>query len=216
MKRLITTPHRLLMPALILSLSFAATAQTPTSAGSTRYRATSIGISTGWNAPYAAGLELSHFITRQLDLNVGVGTGLSGKKFGVGARYFVAPERRLSPYFGLNAVYSPGRRDIEVNSLPATSVFASDRIGTLEVLPTAVLHLRSGLRWQPGKKPGRVGLLGSIGYGIRSRNPMRYTMYEGEAEPSPESKQNYRFVFAPGGVELSLGLSIGLGQKMRE
>ncbi|WP_400194259.1 hypothetical protein [Hymenobacter sp. B81] len=153
-------------------------------------------------------------MSRKLDLNAGIGTGFSGNKFGLGTRYFVVPEHRISPYFGLNVVYSPGQRDISVDN--NNTRLSSRPIGTLDVRPTTVVHLRSGLRWQPGKQPGRVGVLGTIGYGIRTSKPFRYTIYEGYEEPNSSTKLANRILFLPGGLELSMGLSIGLGQKMRE
>lgn len=186
----------------------------------TRYRAWAIGLTpVGWDAPYGFGIELSHLVTRRLDVNVGTGIGLSGTKLGVGARYFLAPEKRVSSYFGLNVVRSGGWDEMELREGGGDDWYEGDgyRVGTLTVKPTTVLHLRYGLRWQPGKRPGHVGILGTVGYGVRvSGNPMVYRMDPGYDKPDSFEQMLDRSIYAPGGIELSLGLSIGLGQKMRE
>ncbi|MCC3157282.1 hypothetical protein LJ737_08530 [Hymenobacter sp. 15J16-1T3B] len=206
--------------ALLLATAGAATAQAPTDLpATTRYRATALGLSMGWDAPYGFGLEVSHLVTRRLDVNAGTGIGLSGTKLGVGTRYFLAPERRMSPYFGLNLVRSGGWDSIELREGGGDDWYEGDgyRTGTLTVRPCTVLHLRSGLRWQPGRRPGRVGLIGTMGYGLRvSGNPMRYHMDPGQELPDAVDRLAHRIVYAPGGLEVSLGLSIGLGQKARE
>lgn len=209
---------------LLLGLAAPAQAQTTEapaapSMGSTRYRATAIGFTPlGWDAPYGFGLELSHFVSRRTELNAGVGLSFSGTKAGAGLRYYLSPEKRVSSYFGLNVVQSGGWQEITLREGGGDDWYEGDgvEIGTLTVKPTTLVHLRYGLRWQPGREPGRVGLIGSVGYGLRvSGNPMRYRMNDGY-EPSSFDQLVYRTIYAPGGLELSLGLSIGLGKKMRE
>jgi hypothetical protein len=205
--------------ALLLGLTSYARAQSiPDVPSTSRYRATAIGINPlGWDAPYGFGLEVSHFVTHRLDLNAGAGISLSGTKVGVGLRYFTAPERRVSPYFGLNVVQSGGWRELEISEGGGDDWYEGDGEVTtvLTVKPTTLVHLRTGLRWQPGQQPGRVGLIGTIGYGLRvSGNPMQYDTVN-YPEPDNVTQTLHRFFYAPGGLEMSLGLSIGLGQKVR-
>ncbi|GAB2965870.1 hypothetical protein GCM10027048_39820 [Hymenobacter coalescens] len=211
----------LVAAALLLSLTSQAQTTAPETTAAplnTRYRATALSLSTGWGAPYGVGLELSHFVTRQLDLNAGVGIGLSGSKLGLGARYFLAPNKRVSSYFGLNLVRSGGWNEVEMREGGGDDWYEDGyRIGTLTVKASTVAHLRYGVRWQPGKRPGRVGVLGTVGYGIRlGGDPMVYHMDPSFDKPDKLEQAVYRSVYAPGGLEFSLGLSLGLGERMRE
>lgn len=210
--------------ALLLAVAAApAAAQTSDAAimpaPTTRYRATALNFTpVGWDAPYGFGVELSHFVTRRTELNAGAGVNLSGSKLGLGVRYYTAPQRRVSPYFGLNVVQSGGRSEMEIIEGGGDDWWEGDGevVTVLSVKSTTLVHLRTGLRWQPGRAPGRVGLIGSIGYGIRvSGNPMVYDVVN-YPEPDNTDQWAHRFVYAPGGFEMSLGLSIGLGQKMRQ
>ncbi len=71
--------------------------------------------------------------------------------------------------------------------------------------PSGVLNLRSGLRWQPG----RVGLLGTLGYGVRlTEDPITYSSNQ---MPSRQMRDLVEAI-SPGGLEITLGMSIGLGQ----
>ncbi|GAB3839289.1 hypothetical protein [Hymenobacter jeollabukensis] len=187
----------LLAGALALGLPVrAAAAETPGP-----YYRTTLGLSAGWGAPYGWGLDVGHFFSERLEGTVGGGLAASGAKAGVGARYFLLPQRATSPYFGLNAVYSGRLRD--QNASVSGDV-------PYDVRPGAVLHLRSGLRWQSD----RVGFLGTLGYGLRlSGYPIRFhEPAEGQAAPRPETVRTAR-AFAPGGLEISFGLSIGLGPR---
>lgn len=214
-------PRAAAAAALLLTATAAQAQDVPAAVPvTTRYRAWAIGLTPlGWDAPYGFGIELSHLVTRRLDVNVGTGIGLSGTKLGLGTRYFFAPEKRVSSYVGANLVYSGGWNSIELREGGGDDWYEGDgyHVGTLSVKPTTVLHLRYGLRWQPGKRPSRVGLLGTVGYGLRvSGNPMRYRMDPGYNEPDNIKQAVDRAIYAPGGLELSIGLSIGLGQKMRD
>jgi len=165
---------------------------------STNYRTSSLGLTLGWGSPYGWGLEYSHLVQPKLDVNVGLGLGISGGKLGIGARYYLTPERKLSPFFGANLVRS-GRID-------NISLDINNDHTEYSIRPNALLHLRSGLRWQPG----HVGLMGTLGYGARlSGDPVTFsTSYP---VPSP-ALRNWARAFGPGGVEISLGIIVGLGR----
>ena len=216
-----TSLLRAVAAAALLLGATTARAQTPEAAipVTTRYRATAIGFTpVGWDAPYGFGVEVSHFVSRRTELNAGVGINFSGSKVGVGLRYYSAPQKRVSPFFGLNVVQSGGNSEIEIREGGGDDWYEGDGYVTtvLTVKPTTLVHLRTGLRWQPGKRPGRVGVFGNIGYGIRvSGNPMQYDLVNYPA-PDRWDRWAHRLIYAPGGFEMSLGLSIGLGQKMRE
>jgi hypothetical protein len=76
---------------------------------------------------------------------------------------------------------------------------------TYTLAPSGVLNLRSGLRWQPG----RVGLLGTLGYGVRfTGDPVSYA----NGQLPSQRMRNTVEAISPGGLEITLGMSIGLGR----
>lgn len=210
-----------LLTALLLAASLPAAAQTdlntqPAAPASSpqpvfmarpidlsNYRVSSLGVDLGWGGPYGGlGFSYAHMITPNIDLNAGFGVGFGGK-IGFGVRYFVNPAKRVSPYLGANISRS-GRID-EFN-LTLDEGLPTEEKASYTMAPSGLLHLRGGLRWQPG----RVGLLGTVGYGIRfAGDPVLYATSTGMA-PSTRMR-NMTDLFTPGGLEISLGMSIGLG-----
>lgn len=161
------------------------------------YRRSALGITLGWGAPYGWGFDYAHMVSPRVDVNAGFGLGLSGAKIGVGSRFYVAPEKKVSPYFGANLVLSSATD----NTLDVDGDYTE-----YTTKANAVLNLRTGLRWQPG----RVGLLGTLGYGVRlGADPIVYSY--STPNPAPLTRDVAQAI-GPGGLELSLGLSIGLGR----
>jgi hypothetical protein len=186
-------PARGAQPAPASSAAY----QTP----ATRYAKSTLGLDLGWGGPFGWGLSYAHLLGPGTDVQVGLGVGIGGK-IGVGVRHFLAPTRKLSPYFGLS-VSRTGR--IDEFTLTLDEGMPTEEYARLTQRPTGVLHFRSGLRWQPG----RVGLLGTLGYGARfTGNPAEYAP---GITPSPRMRDWVR-IMGPGGVEVSLGLAIGLGR----
>ncbi|WP_019947962.1 hypothetical protein [Hymenobacter aerophilus] len=169
----------------------------PAEAPVSDYRRSALGITLGWGAPYGWGIDYAYMVSPQVDVNAGFGLGLSGGKLGIGSRVYLAPERKVSPYFGANLVLSSATD----NTLSVDNDYVEYRTRA-----NALLHLRSGLRWQPG----RVGLLGTLGYGLRlGGDPIEYS----PLTPSPaQLTRDVVQAIGPGGLEVSLGLSIGLGR----
>jgi hypothetical protein len=167
----------------------------------TRYAQSTLGIDLGWGGPYGWGISYAYLVAPGTDVNAGLGLGVGGK-IGVGVRHFLAPSRRLSPYFGLS-LSRTGR--IDEFTLTLDEGMPTEEYASFTQRPTGVLHFRSGLRWQPG----RVGLLGTLGYGARfTGDPAEYAP---GINPSPRMR-NFVKAVGPGGLEISLGIAIGLGR----
>ena len=169
-----------------------------------RYRTSSLGIDLGWGGPYGGlGVNYAHLIGAATDFNVGMGIGVGGK-IGFGVRQYLSPTKSLSPYLGVN-VSRTGRIN-DVNLTLDEDLPTEEKVN-YNMAPSGVLHLRSGLRWQPG----RVGLLGTLGYGVRFTNdPITYNTPTGQ-RPSQRMRDLVNLI-SPGGLEISLGMSIGLGR----
>ncbi|GAA4018016.1 hypothetical protein GCM10022408_34630 [Hymenobacter fastidiosus] len=162
----------------------------------TRYTSSSLSLEAGWGGPYGWGVAYAYQLQPRLDINAGLGLGVGGK-IGVGLRYYLRPQNALSPYFGVNVARSGRIENVEVT--------LNTEQATYSMAPSGVVHLRSGLRWQPG----RLGVLGTLGYGARfTGDPV--TFHNGHA-PSAELR-NLVQIISPGGVEISLGLIINLGR----
>ena len=161
------------------------------------YHKSNLNIEVGWGAPYGFGVSYGYMLTPHLDLNAGLGIG-AGAKIGVGARYFLLPQNQLSPYFGVSLARTGRLDNIEVTLDQERAVY--------NMAASGVLHLRGGLRWQPG----RLGLLGTAGYGARfTGDPITY-----HAGYFPSARMNNLVkVVSPGGLEISLGLIINLGPR---
>ncbi|MCC2548167.1 hypothetical protein LJY25_17085 [Hymenobacter sp. BT175] len=206
---MLTTRH--LLAGLVLSAAFLpALAQTTTpnpeyaptapvqTGPATVYPTMSLGLNSGWGAPYGWGLDLSYFVLPNLDVTGGAGIGV-GTKIGIGARYYLAPAKRVSPFLGANLVRS--------GSVPETRVSLPGNNGTMEenmyrIDASALMHLRAGLRWQPGS----VGILGTMGYGVVLGSDPTHLKYP---NASQEMKDVVDIV-GPGGIEISLGLTFRL------
>jgi len=169
------------------------------------YRLSSLGLDLGWGGPYGGlGVNYAYLITPNIDLNAGLGVGVGGK-IGVGARYYLNPARRLSPYFGVNLARSGQINDVTVTLDEGLS---TEEKVIYNIAPTGLLHLRAGLRWQPG----RVGLLGTLGYGARlTGDPVTYS-YTASGLPPSTRMRTIVDIVGPGGLEVSLGMSVGLGR----
>jgi hypothetical protein len=166
-----------------------------------RYSKSSLGVELGWSGPYGGlGVSYAHLVGPATDVTVGMGIGVGGK-IGLGVRHFLSPTRALSPYIGLNVSRS-GR--INEVSLTLDEGMPTEESTVYSMAPSGIVHVRSGLRWQPG----RVGLLGTLGYGIRfTGDPVSYA---NGLRPS-QRMCDLIDIISPGGIEVSLGMSISLG-----
>jgi hypothetical protein len=169
------------------------------------YHKSALNIDLGWGGPYGGlGVSYAYLVGPSTDINAGVGIGFGGK-IGIGVRQYLSPARRLSPYLGINVSRSGRIGDM---NLTLNEDQPNEEKATVRLEPSALLHLRSGLRWQPG----RVGLVGTLGYGVRlSNDPASYTYVNGQ-QPSKQMRTIVN-ILSPGGLEISIGMSIGLGRR---
>ncbi|WP_400191876.1 hypothetical protein [Hymenobacter sp. B81] len=161
------------------------------------FRTSSLALSLGWGAPYGFGLEYAYLVSSHVDVNAGAGLGLGGK-IGVGARYYLTTERAFTPYVGANLVRSGGIDNVRLS--------VDNEETEYRLCPSGVLHLRGGLRWQPG----HVGISGTVGQGLRlGGNPVEFS----PNYPAPSVRlRNAARILSPGGLEVSVALHIGLGR----
>ena len=200
--------YRTMLAALALSLPALAAPAQEASAALRHYPRTSLGLTLGWGAPYGWGIDASRLLTRKLDVNAGVGASITGTKAGMGTSYYFAPEHRVSPFFGASLVHSGGRKDVHVTEAHRVfdHTFTSSEEAHINFRSTNLLHLRSGLRWQPTP---RLGVLSTLGYGfVLGDDPIEYL-----EEPARQSLRDAVRVQSPGGVELSVSLVLALSRR---
>ena len=180
----------------------------PAVAPESAYPASAIGLTLGWGAPYGWSIDFAHMVTSHLDVNFGLGFSITGTKVGVGTRYYLAPQRKVSPFFGVNLVRSGGINDLRVtannsnNGGPGTS--GDEAIVNFK--SAGLVHVRSGLRWQPHRG---FALLGALGYGmVLGGSPVEYVRV-----PAQQSTRDAVNIFSPGGIEFSVGMALGLGAR---
>lgn len=74
-----------------------------------------MGFNLGWSFPYSAGLEFSLLFSELIDVNMGVGAGLSGWKYGAGTRIYPLRHSKLSPMIGAYFYHATGLQSINVS-----------------------------------------------------------------------------------------------------
>ena len=151
---------------------------------------------------------MRHFITRRLELNAGAGASITGIKVGISATYYLAPEHRVSPFFGAALAHSGGRRDVYVHEAHRLfdHTFTSSEAAHVNFLSVNLVHLRSGWRWQLTPS---CALFGTIGYSVvLGDDPVEYL----EA-PARQSLRDAVRVQSPGGLEISIGLALALSRR---
>jgi hypothetical protein len=163
----------------------------------------------GWGAPYGWSIDYSYMVTPKLDLNAGVGFSITGAKIGIGTRYYFAPQKKVSGFIGANLVHNSGMdrltfSDTNNNNYGYGYSYVDHAI--VNYKPSALLHLRGGMRWQPAY---RFAMIGALGYGI----PLSGNLVQYVEEPTSQSIRDAVNLLSPGGFEISVGVAFGLGSR---
>lgn len=75
---------------------------------------TRLGFDLGWEFPYSAGMELAVTIAEAIEINAGVGLGLSGAKAGVGLRAYPLVRSKWSPMIGAHLFTTSGLGEVTI------------------------------------------------------------------------------------------------------
>jgi len=158
-----------------------------------------LGISLGWGAPYATGLEMAYRFQPTLDANVGLGLGTSGAKLGAGVRFYVPSRTRNQLFLGTNLIYSAA--DIEIDT-DDNGVKGRYRINS-----STLLHFRGGWHHQYRRNALQVAL----GYGAVLTPHPAIEFIPGYGPGTAISQKAFEII-GPGGLEVSVSLLFGLGR----
>lgn len=74
-----------------------------------------LGFNLGWTFPYSGGVELSLLFNELFDVNVGGGIGVSGLKYGAGARLYPLRNSKVSPMIGTYFYHATGTKTLNVS-----------------------------------------------------------------------------------------------------
>ncbi|WP_022821730.1 hypothetical protein [Hymenobacter norwichensis] len=160
------------------------------------------GLSLGWGAPYAAGVEVAYRFQPSLDGNIGVGIGSSGAKVGGGVRYYVPSRTRNQLFVGTNLVYSYADIDFDLEM---------DGVqGRYRMHSSTLLHVRAGLHHQYRRNAMQFAL----GYGAILAPQAAIEFIPGFG-PGSTTMRDIAKLVGPGGAEVSISFLFGLGRIKR-
>lgn len=164
-------------------------------------RPLSIKIDGGWNAIAGAGFITSIYPTKNIAVDLGLGYGLKGFKYGLQSRYFLNSKKH-TPYLGLGISRSISETGVTVFNSTFTD---SDGTVTEEFLVYSVNnvnHLRLSVGYEFFRKKGFV-LDASLGYAW-VLNPV-LNILEGDGE---RTESEFDFLYGNGVIySISLGYS---------
>ncbi|MGL1936567.1 MAG: outer membrane beta-barrel protein [Fibrobacterales bacterium] len=145
----------------------------------------------GWNAPYGLGVELGYYPLQAFNINLGAGMSMAGFKYGLGAKYFINPQNRLSPFLAGNYYHSGG-----VDNLLVT---VNEDEGTFKISPAHTLQLAVGARLAVGK----ISLYCKAGYGVAVSGGKSSHLAGSDAGSLKSGAE----LMEPHGVEISVGMA---------
>lgn len=156
-----------------------------------------VGFNLGWGFPYSAGIELSVLFSELVDLNAGVGAGLSGLKYGGGARIYPLRSAKISPMAGVFVYHATGLRELNVSNDFGQATF--------NITPDNAVLLNGGARLRFGH--GNYLTL-AAGYIFPFVGDQAERLY---GSPSPQL-QNMANAVATSGFSLNIGIQIKLSR----
>lgn len=101
-----------------------------------------VGFNLGWCFPYSAGVEFALLFNELVDINAGVGLGISGAKYGGGLRLYPMRESIVSPMIGTYLFYATGTKDLTISSNGYEAVY--------DITPETAALVNGGLRLRFG------------------------------------------------------------------
>lgn len=101
-----------------------------------------MGFNLGWCFPYSAGVEFGLLFNELVDVNAGVGLGISGAKYGGGLRLYPMRETAVSPMIGTYLFHATGTKDLTISSNGFQAVY--------DITPETAALVNGGFRFRFG------------------------------------------------------------------
>lgn len=102
-----------------------------------------LGFNLGWCFPYSGGLEFSLLFHELIDINAGVGIGISGFKYGGGARLYPMRDSKVSPMIGAFVFHAAGAKGVVI------PIGFED--ATYDITPETAFLINGGMRLRFGR-----------------------------------------------------------------
>jgi hypothetical protein len=155
-----------------------------------------IGGVTGWNSPFGTGIQLGYLPSQNIVINAGGGISMAGFKYGIGFKYLLKPNEKISPFLGVTYYHTGG-----IDSLQVTSDSDSDSGSDSTYYDITAGHtaqIRGGIRIALNM----FDVYCTGGYGVAlSGGKSRHV----SGVESSKSK-TISGLFEPNGIEFSVGL----------
>jgi len=156
-----------------------------------------LGFNLGWGFPYSAGIEFSALFLELFDVNAGVGAGISGWKYGGGARFYPIREAKISPMIGVFLYHATGLQELNVNN--------DFEQATFRITPDEAVLLNGGARMRFGHGNYLTLAAGYI-FPFAGEQAVRTS---GSNSPQLQSAAN---ALATSGFSLNVGIQIKLSK----
>lgn len=101
-----------------------------------------MGFNLGWCFPYSAGVEFALLLNELVDVNAGVGLGVSGAKYGGGLRIYPMRENAISPMIGTYLFHATGTKELTISSNGFEAVY--------DITPETAALVNGGFRFRFG------------------------------------------------------------------
>lgn len=154
-----------------------------------------LGFNLGWDSPYSAGLECAVLFHELVDVNAGVGIGISGAKVGGGLRYYPLRKPKVSPMLGMLLFRSTGVEPLALSNGAFEATYA--------LMPQTALLTNAGFRLRFGH--GNYFTV-ATGY-VFTFSGDRVVFQRGSRDPAFQTAAE---LLATGGFSLNVGIQVKL------
>lgn len=162
----------------------------------------SIGLDGGINYEGIVALSAEVNVVKNFCVNGAVGMDFWGSKLTIGGRFYSSYPKGV--FYGASFSHSSGVKGAKLNLETTTSGTSTEKI-ELNLKPVSNLNLAIGYQWKLGN---RFRIHMDIGYAV-ALEPEPWEVVTPGKELTKISEQILNF-YAPGGLMLGLGFSVGL------
>lgn len=154
-----------------------------------------MGFNLGWCFPYSAGVEFALLFNELVDINAGVGLGISGAKYGGGLRLYPMRESIVSPMIGTFLFHATGTKDLTLSSNGFEAIY--------DITPETAALVNGGLRFRFGS-----------GHYLTAAAGLIFPFYGEQAQyrsgSRSEDLENMANALATSGFSFNIGIQIKL------
>lgn len=154
-----------------------------------------LGFNLGWTFPYSGGAEFSLLFKELIDVNAGVGIGMSGLKYGAGTRIYPFRSSKISPMVGVYVYRATGTKSVNIS--------VNMNQAEYRITPDTAILFNGGMRMRFGR--GHY-LTAAAGY-VFPFHGDQAVYKSGSRDPSLQSFAN---TVATSGLSINFGILLKL------